>query len=148
MPMWIYWVIAGIVLIIAEMTTFTFYLLWLGVGALVAAIVTHFTGDWLSQLLAGCVVAVVLTLLTRPITRNLRHSARGFYDHYEHIVGKTGIVRQAIAPDVAGQVKVGSEVWSASATEPIAVDETVIVLERSSTILKVQKSAVQPTQSS
>lgn len=143
MPMWVYWVIAGVLLITAEMTTFTFYLLWPGVGALTAAVMTHFTNDWLIQLLVGGVTALVLTLLTRPLTRNLRHSAIGFYDPYEHIIGKTGIVQEAILPDKMGQVKVGSEIWSASASQPIAVGESVTVLERSSTILQVRQLDVQ-----
>jgi membrane protein implicated in regulation of membrane protease activity len=142
--MWIYWAIVGVVLIIAEMTTFTFYLLWLGVGAFAAALSTHFTSNWMAQVLVGGLTAVVLTLLTRPLTRNLRHSAKGFYDPYEHILGKSGIVQQAISPQAPGQVKVGSETWSAAADESIAAGETVTVVERSSTILKVSKAAALP----
>jgi membrane protein implicated in regulation of membrane protease activity len=139
MSAWLYWVIAGIILVIAEMTTFTFYLLWLGVGAFAAAFSTHFTDDFLIQILVGCLTAFVLTVLTRPLTRKVRHSAIGFYDPYQDIVGKSGIVQEAIAPDKMGQVRVGSEIWSATATEAIAANETVIVVERSSTILTVQK---------
>ena len=139
------WVIAGVILIIAEMTTFTFYLLWLGVGAFAAAFSTHFTDDVLVQTLVGCIVAFVLTMLTRPLTRNVRHSAVGFYDPYQSIVGKTGIVQEPISPDKMGQVRVGSDVWSAVATAPIYANETVVVTERSSTILTVQKTEVPQT---
>lgn len=138
MQMWLLWAIVGIALIIAEMTTFTFYLLWLGVGALVAAMMTTVTDDWWIQLLAACVTALILTLWTRPLTRNMRHSAKGFYDPYEHIEGKTGIVQIAIEPDEIGQVRIGTEVWSAVANESIAVDEEIVVMRRSSTILHVQ----------
>jgi len=145
MSTWLYWVIAGIILVIAEMTTFTFYLLWLGVGAFAAAFSTRFTDDILIQIVVGCLVALVLTLLTRPLTRNVRHSSVGFYDPYQDIVGKTGIVQEPISPDKMGHVRVGSEVWSAIAAEPIYANETVVVIERSSTILRVQKSTVPQT---
>ena len=87
-------------------------------------------------------MALVLTLLTKPLTRNIRHSSVGFYDAYQDIVGKTGIVQESITPDKMGQVRVGSDVWSAIATEPIYPNEAVVVTERSSTILTVQKANV------
>ena len=142
MSTWLMWVIVGIILVIAEMTTFTFYLLWLGVGAFAAAISTRFTDNILIEVVVGCLVALVLTLLTKPLTRNIRHSSVGFYDAYQDIVGKTGIVQESITPDKMGQVRVGSDVWSAIATEPIYPNEAVVVTERSSTILTVQKANV------
>jgi membrane protein implicated in regulation of membrane protease activity len=139
------WLIAGIILIIAEMTTFTFYLLWLGVGAFAASFSTRFTDDVLIQILVGCLTAFVLTVLTRPLTRNVRHSSVGFYDPYQNIIGKTGIVQEPITPEKMGHVRVGSEVWSAVSTEFINPNEVVVVTERSSTILTVQKTNVAQT---
>lgn len=139
MALWLIWVIAGIVLIIAEMATFSFYLLWLGIGAFAAAITSQFTENWLIQLLVGGAVALVLSFSTRALTRNIRHNAIGFYDPYEQITGKTGVVQESIAPGTMGLVRVGSEVWSATAAETIEVGQNVIVIKRSSTILQVQK---------
>jgi membrane protein implicated in regulation of membrane protease activity len=145
MSTWICWVIAGIFLVIAEMTTFTFYLLWLGVGAFAAAFCTRFTDDVIVQIIVGCIVAFILTILTRPLTRNVRHSSVGFYDPYQDIVGKTGIVQEAISPNKMGHVRVGSDVWSANSSELINAGEIVVVTERSSTILTVQKAEVSQT---
>lgn len=138
MAQWIAWTIAGIVLIIAEMATLTFYLLWLGVGAFAAAGTAYFTENIFVQILAGCFVALILTIFTHPLTRNVRHSAIGFYDPYEGIVGKTGKVEEAIEPHQMGQVRVGSEVWTAVADEHINAGQDVTVIERNSTILKVE----------
>lgn len=138
MSTWLLWVIAGIILVIAEMTTITFYLLWLGVGAFVAAGVAYFTDNLLIQILAGCAAALILTVFTHPLTRNVRHSAKGFYDPYQNIVGKSGTVEESIAPHQTGQVRIGSEVWSATASEEISKGAAVIVTERNSTILTVQ----------
>lgn len=144
MSTWLMWLIAGIILIIAEMTTFTFYLLWLGVGAFAAAFSTRFTDNVLAQIVVGCIVALVLTILTRPLTRKVRHSSVGFYDPYQSIVGKTGIVQEPISPDKMGHVRVGSDVWSANSSDFIDAGETVVVMERSSTILEVQKANAEP----
>lgn len=139
MALWLLWVIAGVILIIAEMTTFTFYLLWLSIGAFAAALTSLYVENWLWQVLVGGVVALVLSFSTRALTRNVRHSAKGFFDPYERIVGKTGVVTEPIAPGKMGQVRIGSDVWSASAAEVIEAGESVAVVERNSTILQVQK---------
>ena len=62
------WLIAGFVLVIAELVTGTFYLLVLGIGGFAGALVAYFKlGFWL-QALAAAVVAVagVMWVRTRP----------------------------------------------------------------------------------
>lgn len=86
MSAWMIWVIIGIVLIIAEMTTFTFYLLWLGIGALVAAVVAMlFPHNWLLQIVALSIVAIGLTYLTKPLTKHI-HGKKGFRDARKSVV--------------------------------------------------------------
>jgi membrane protein implicated in regulation of membrane protease activity len=58
MEMWVLWVIAGLVLVIAELVTGTFYLLVLGLGAFAAALVAWADGNALVQALVGGGVAV------------------------------------------------------------------------------------------
>jgi membrane protein implicated in regulation of membrane protease activity len=52
------WLIAGIVLIIAELVTGTFYLLVLGVAALLAAAVAYAGGGFLIQVIVAGVIAI------------------------------------------------------------------------------------------
>jgi membrane protein implicated in regulation of membrane protease activity len=61
------WLIVGVALIVAELLTGTFYLLVLGIAALVASAVAHFGGTFLVQvLIAGAIaVAGVLWIRTR-----------------------------------------------------------------------------------
>ena len=58
MEIWLIWVIVGFVLVIAELMTGTFYLLVLGVGAFVAALVDWAGGALLVQAIVGGIVAV------------------------------------------------------------------------------------------
>jgi membrane protein implicated in regulation of membrane protease activity len=58
MEMWLVWLVAGFVLVIAELVTGTFYLLMIGLGALVAALSAWLGGNELVQALVGGVVAI------------------------------------------------------------------------------------------
>ncbi|WP_040952105.1 NfeD family protein [Gorillibacterium massiliense] len=137
--MWVIWLIIGVTLLIVEMFTLTFYLLWLGIGALVALVLAFILPDaYALQIVAGCIVAIVLTIWTKPLTRRLRHS-RGFRDVIDELVGKEGVVVESIGAEGTGIVKVGNESWSARSESPVDRGEKVIVLSRTSTTLEVQK---------
>ena len=56
------WLIAGFILVIAELVTGTFYLLVLGVAAFVGAGVAYFGGPLLAQAVVAAVFAVVGTI--------------------------------------------------------------------------------------
>ncbi|MCU6794168.1 NfeD family protein [Paenibacillus sp. WQ 127069] len=139
MELWSIWLIIGGILLVVEMLTFTFYLLWLGLGAVVAAAVAWIAPDaFVLQILAGCLTALILTFFTKPLTRRFRTS-RGFKDVIDEMIGKQGIVLETIEPGKHGIVKVGNETWSASSNEQLLKDEIVIVVERGNTIIEVQK---------
>jgi membrane protein implicated in regulation of membrane protease activity len=58
MEIWLMWLIAGFVLVIAELMSGTFYLLVLGVGAFVGALADWAGAPFLVQAIAGGIVAV------------------------------------------------------------------------------------------
>lgn len=139
MDWWLIWLIAAGVLIVVEMLTLTFYLLWLGLGALAATVVAVIAPDAiLLQVILGSIVALVLTLFTKPLTRRF-HGSKGFKDAVDEMVGLQGTVVEDIHPDAPGIVKVGSETWSAKSEEQISKGETVIVVHRGSAFLQVNK---------
>ena len=59
MDVWLLWVIAGFVLVIAELVTGTFYLLVVGVGAFAGAVVAWLGGNELVQAVVASAVALV-----------------------------------------------------------------------------------------
>jgi membrane protein implicated in regulation of membrane protease activity len=121
------------------MLTLTFYLLWLALGAVVAALTTFLFPELvLVQLASGAITALLLTIFTKPLTRRFRSGGAEFRDAIEELVGKEGIVIEAIAPGKPGIVRVGSETWSALAEEPLEAGQTVIILHRGTTMLEVQ----------
>lgn len=139
MEWWAIWLIVAGALIILEMATLTFYLLWLGIGAIVAAIVALPLPDAFPiQAIAGGLVALILTLYTKPLTRKFRQS-KGFSDAIDELIGKPGIVTEEIADGAPGIVKVGGDTWSAISKQHLPKDEKVRVIGRGTTVLEVQK---------
>ena len=139
MELWVIWLILAGILIVVEMLTLTFYLLWLGIGAVAAAVIDLiWPGSLVLELVVGCIVVLVLTIFTGPISRRF-HSSRGFKDAVDELVGKQGIVLEEVAPDKPGIVKVGNETWSALSNEPLPRGEAVVVISRGSAVLQVEK---------
>jgi len=140
MEWWAIWLIAAGMLLIAEMLTLTYYLLWLSAGAAVAAAVSlALPENFMLQALAGGGAALVLTIFTKPLTRRIR-SGQGFRDAHADLVGKEGIVIEAIRKDRPGIVKIGSEAWSAVSDEELDPDVRIRIVGRSATVLEVQKT--------
>ncbi|KWX86538.1 hypothetical protein AMQ83_18325 [Paenibacillus riograndensis] len=137
MVVWVFWLIAAGVLFVVEMMTLTFYLLWLSIGALAACLVSLLLPDAiLLQVLVGSLVALMLTIFSKPLVARFR-SSRGFQDTGTDIVGRQGLVVEPIEPGRYGQVKVGGDTWSATSIESLGKDEVVKVVGRSSTIIEV-----------
>lgn len=71
---WILWTILGVILVIAEIFTLGFVLLWFGIAAIAAAIAAFLGVGFLGQFLIFSVVAIALTVMSRTI----------FEDYYPH----------------------------------------------------------------
>lgn len=139
MELWAIWLVIGVILFIIEMLSLTFYLLWVGIGAVAAALIALVVPDmFFVQVIVGCIVALVLTFFTKPLTKFMRKS-EGFTDVIDELVGKEGIVIEEIDIGKNGIVKVGNETWSASSDRPLRKDEMVIIVHRGTTVLEVQK---------
>lgn len=139
MDLWLIWLIVAALLLVAEMLSLTFYLLWLGIGALAAMVVDLIIpGAWFAEVVAGSVVALLLTVFTKPLTRRIMKS-RGFKDAIDGLIGKEGTVIEAIDIGRRGIVKVGGELWSAESDESLEKGDIVVVLARGSALLQVTK---------
>ncbi|GGF59481.1 hypothetical protein GCM10010912_00830 [Paenibacillus albidus] len=139
MVVFIVWLIAAGVLFVVEMMTLTFYLLWLSIGALAAGLVAWIIpGSILLQVVTGSLVALGLTLFSKPLVAKFR-SSRGFKDTGTDIVGRQGVVLEAIVPGHYGQVKVGGDTWSATSLQVLNKNEAVRVIKRGTTIIEVER---------
>lgn len=63
---WVIWFIIAGILFIAEMLSITFYMLWLGIGAVVGGLIALFAPDALFlQVVVGAIVSLTLTFFTK-----------------------------------------------------------------------------------
>lgn len=139
MDAWVIWLIAAGIILVLEMFTLTFYMLWFCIGTLVAALVAWIAPDaYLLQVVAGSIVTLVLTVFTKPISKKIRTS-KGFKDTGTELVGRQGVVVEPIEPGQYGIVKVGGDTWSAVSAQLLAKDERIKVISRSSTIIEVER---------
>ena len=121
--MWQFWLIAAGIFFIGEIITTGFLIFWLGIGSLLAMIVSFLTDNIIIQTAVFVVSSCLLIFLTKPfvdkfITKNEKKVKTNAYS----IIGKVGIVTEEINPMLGtGLVKVGTETWSA-----ISEDKSVI----------------------
>lgn len=136
---WVVWLIIAGCLFIAEMLTLTFYLLWFGVGALFGAAAALAAPESLFvQVIAASIVSLLLILGSKRISQRFR-VGKGYKDAVDALIGKTAVVTQDITNQSNGIVKIGGDVWSATADEYISQGEKVKVVERRSTVLYVRR---------
>ncbi|WP_276358221.1 NfeD family protein [Cohnella caldifontis] len=136
---WAIWFIIGVILLIAEMLTLTFYLLWLGIGAIAAGVIAlALPGSFTAQGITCAVIALLLTLFTKRLTRVIRVS-KGYHDPIDELIGKHGIVEEDVGEGKPGIVKVGGETWTAVSKQNLRKGEAVVVVDRGTTTLEVEK---------
>jgi len=113
---WIFWVLLGVILIVAETFTLGFVLLWFGLGALAAAVAGLFGIGLLGQFLIFASVSIALTAASRTIFANLisRHDDDSVKMGMDALPGQVGTVTAASKGALnEGAVKVYGSTWTA-----------------------------------
>jgi len=112
--MWQFWIILAGLFFVIEMATVGFLVFWFGIGALIAMIISLFTTNIAIQTAIFVISSAILLFFTRPLVNKLTKNDKEVQTNAYSIIGKKGIVIKEIDPILGqGQVKVGTEVWSA-----------------------------------
>ncbi len=134
--LWIFWAILGTVLIVAEVFTTGFVLLWFGVGALAAGLAGLLgVNSIILQFLIFAVVSIGLTAASRTIFVNYFSRERKGGDlktGVEGLPGKVGTVVTSSRGSLhEGAVKVFGSTWTAypeDGEEPLEAGDRVEVM--------------------
>jgi membrane protein implicated in regulation of membrane protease activity len=142
----IIWLILGVVLIVAEVFTLGFVLLWFGIGAIAAAIVGIAGGGLGLQFLVFAIVSVALTVMSRTILANyLPHPGARLKTGIEALPGKIGTVTLSSSGTLhEAAVKVYGSTWTAypiDAETQLIQGEKVEVVEVRGSSIYVRKAA-------
>jgi membrane protein implicated in regulation of membrane protease activity len=128
---WVVWLVAAVVLGVAEAFTLTLAFGLLAAAALVAAVVAGLGGSLFAQVLAFAVAGGMGLLIVRPIAkRQMSHPSLVREGSYA-LIGKKAVVIEEVT-GTQGLIKLSGEVWSARALDEdhvIPVGATVDVME-------------------
>jgi inner membrane protein len=115
---WIIWTILGVLLIVAEVFTAGFVLLWFGVGALAAAFLAlmGFGVGW--QFAVFTIVSIILTAVSRTLFVKYFSHSEELKSGVDALPGQIGTVVTPSAGALnAGEVKVFGSIWTAYPAE-------------------------------
>jgi membrane protein implicated in regulation of membrane protease activity len=126
------WLIAGLILIAAEVLSGEFVLLMLGGGALLAAGASALVAGPLVGAIVFVVASGLLVFAVRPpLRRRLERSVGHSVMHSKALVGRSALVVSRVDGN-GGRVKIGGDLWSARALDGHEVLEegtTVTVMD-------------------
>ncbi len=112
--MWQIWLIAAGIFFVAEIITVGFLIFWLGIGALLAMIVSFFTSNIIIQTAVFVISSAILIFATKPLVNRITKNDKTISTNVYSIIGKSGLVIEDInLVEGKGQIKVDGEVWSA-----------------------------------
>jgi membrane protein implicated in regulation of membrane protease activity len=132
---WVLWCILGAILVVAEIFTSGFVLLWFGIGALAAAFLSFIGVDSLVvQFMVFAVVSIALTAASRTIFLNYfsrEKSGESLRSGVDALPGKIGtVVSSSTGALHDGAVKVFGSTWTAypaAGEPPLEAGERVCV---------------------
>ena len=119
--MWQIWLIASGIFFICEIITVGFLVFWLGIGALIAMLVSFFTSNIIVQMSVFVISSGLLIFATRPLVTKISKKDVVPTNVYS-LIGKKAIVTEDIDWITGkGQIKFESEVWSAKSKEQVNI---------------------------
>ncbi|MCD6350904.1 MAG: NfeD family protein [Armatimonadetes bacterium] len=123
----IVWLIVAILLLIVEVFTGTFFILWVAIAALIAGLFAFWTAQWLAWLIF-VISSAVLLVITRPLAHKLHHHLPA-RTNVDALIGQTAFVIETVDPLAnTGRVRVGSDEWRARCDRVVEAGSQVIVL--------------------
>jgi len=143
---WILWLVLGVALIIAEIFTLGFFLLWFGVGAIAAAMVGMAGGGFLLQFLIFAIVSIALTAMSRTLFARYFSHGEGetMKSGVDSLPGKIGTVTTASNGALQeAAVKVFGSTWTAYPIEgedALSEGEKVEVIEVKGSSIYVRRT--------
>ena len=121
--MWMFWLIVSGIFFVGEMVTTGFLIFWLGIGSLLALVVSLFTTNLFIQTAVFVISSILLIFATKPLADKFSKKDTVPTNVYT-LAGKKGIVLETIDPkEGKGLIKVGGEIWSALCDEELVIQK-------------------------
>ena len=142
MPWW-GWILLGALLLGSELfVTTEFYLVFLGVSALLVGVSTGLVDQpvWLQWLSFSVLAAVLLVGFRRRFWQQMDRRGSEVNDP---IVGETGTLAAALAPGAQGQAELRGSVWTVRNVDDVTLEagSRVVTLELDGLVLLVRRAS-------
>lgn len=138
--MW--WLIAFVIFLVAEIATVSLTSIWFAVGALLTFVFTFVCDVVWVQILVFLVVSLIMVLVTRPLADKYLNQSRE-KTNIDAIVGKTAVVTEDIDNlQAVGEVRLAGQDWMARSEDDsigLAKGTQVVVKEVRGVKLIVQE---------
>lgn len=138
----VYWLYAGIVLIILEVMTPGLVSIFFGLSALVVALITWLVPG-LSQLtqwlMFSAFSVVFIALLRKTLKQTFSGTSEVTEDMFDAFSGKRATVVEFVSPAKPGRVEFNGSNWTAEAEEELDVGMQVRIKSKKNLTLYVEK---------
>ncbi|MGP1351198.1 MAG: NfeD family protein [Hoylesella marshii] len=139
---WLFWLLTAILCLILEVSSGTFYIMCLAIGAVCAAFAGMVTDSVYVQVVIFALSSLVSIFLVRPFAMRYLHRAKGDkVSNADALMGRVGTVSEAIVGGGFGRVAIDGDDWKAVSADgaAIALGEKVKVTGRESIIITVKR---------
>lgn len=143
MDNWHLWTIVGILLIIVEMLTYTFFAASFGVAALITAWASAQNVGFTWELTTFVIASTLCVLGVRPVFRMIYRGSDNRAILTDAMIGQSGLIVDEIESQGGhGRVKTGGEEWRAVSTDarPIPAGTRVVIVSVEGATLTVRPS--------
>lgn len=121
------WILIAAVCIIGELITAGFFILWFGVGASVAAVLSYFGFSETTQFIAFILVSIILLGLSRPFAKKITQGMPNKKAASDRLIGEKGIVMEDISLKNGGIVRISGDTWRAISDQEIGEGTSILV---------------------
>lgn len=121
------WILIAAVCFIGELITAGFFILWFGVGASVATVLSYLGFSETTQFIAFILVSIILLALSRPFAKRITMGMPDKKAASDRLIGEKGIVIEDISLKDGGIVRISGDTWRAVSDQDIKEGVSVLV---------------------
>lgn len=135
------WILIAAICFIGELITAGFFILWFGVGASVAAVLSYLGFSETTQFIAFILVSIILLALSRPFAKKITQGMPTKKAASDRLIGEKGVVIEDISLKNGGVVRISGDTWRAISDQEIK-EGTSILVEKIEGVKLIVKPAV------
>jgi membrane protein implicated in regulation of membrane protease activity len=136
----VWWIATAVVFFTLELTTASFFFLWIGAGAVVTALVSLIVNTAWIEYATFAGASILLVVLSRRWAPRLSGKSQRS-SNIDALIGQTAIVTKVDVPNLfMGYVKVDGEIWKAESEDQksFQVEQKVSVVAVKGNVLVVK----------